>query len=716
MITVNALLHIEKTAITKRVLYINYHIDQIVTIDIINKIALPIAENITNIQSLIDNNIVSIQKSDPFIHLLDDSDRTIIHLELRDRAWSIIKDLVLNEDGSPNINIFDSRWRGTKLQQLHDQKISSIKTTLKWLRKYWQRGQIKNCLLPDLIYSGGKGKERTQMTRKLGRPAYVKPSEGIPITDDIKKIFINGIKYFYKPGVNIKRVFDRVVDTYFTTGDFIEQDGFSVPIIAPPKERPTFRQFEHFFRTKRDQNLEDFQKQSHGLKKFENDLRVRTGSSSRMAPGPGYIVQMDSTVLDVYLVSSLDRSRLIGRPILYILVDVWSHLITGFCLTLNGPSWDAARQALYNMFENKVEYCKGFGITISDYDWPWHYSPISIIGDRGESIGENADTLAENFRIELANTAPYMAVWKPIVESKFRLLNNITVEYLPAHVYKKRRGDRDYRLDAVLTLQEIRTIMIRMILYHNKYHVVSNPWSDEGLIRDHIAPHPIDLFDWGMRHKTGLLRSVNLELAKIYLLPEDEASVTGDGIFFRKRVYDSEYARQKQWLAKAKNEGTFRAEIRYDPRDSSYIFIRVDHGKYLPCPIASTYEVFNHRDWYDISTFDHDQNQSKSHRNQSIQQGKTDINTHIDHITSHAKAEAKDAKAGKTKTALTGNVRENRQTELNMEHQQEAPLVVIPTDPISKPFDGYISGDNISDELEDFEKEFQDEKQKSDQD
>ncbi|WP_164907503.1 hypothetical protein [Clostridium septicum] len=48
--------------------------------------------------------------------------------------------------------------------------------------------------------------------------------------------------------------------------------------------------------------------------------------------GPGSLYQIDATVADVYLVSEFNRNWIIGRPVLYMVLDSFSRMIVGFML------------------------------------------------------------------------------------------------------------------------------------------------------------------------------------------------------------------------------------------------------------------------------------------------------------------------------------------------------------------------------------------------
>lgn len=66
-----------------------------------------------------------------------------------------------------------------------------------------------------------------------------------------------------------------------------------------------------------------------GAKRYDKDMRGLLGTSNAQVIGPGSRYQIDATISDVYLVSRLDPSLIIGRPVVYVVIDVFSRLITG---------------------------------------------------------------------------------------------------------------------------------------------------------------------------------------------------------------------------------------------------------------------------------------------------------------------------------------------------------------------------------------------------
>jgi hypothetical protein len=164
---------------------------------------------------------------------------------------------------------------------------------------------------------------------------------------------------------------------------------------------------------------------------------------------------------------------LIGRPVVYIVVDSFSGMIAGLYVGLEGPSWNGARQALFNAFTSKVEFCAQNGVEINADDWNCHHLPHQIYADRGEMLSLAAEGLSSGLGIEMGTAPPYRPDWKPMVESRFGILNDLTgIRWLPGGVAArdKERGERDYRLDATLNLKEFTQILINCVLHYNRHH------------------------------------------------------------------------------------------------------------------------------------------------------------------------------------------------------------------------------------------------------
>ena len=447
----------------------------------------------------------------------------------------------------------------------------------------------------------------------------------------------------------------------------VNQKKILIPILPSADCLPTFAQFRYIHEKHRD--LTQLLTSREGERRFALRHRAILGESTHMAIGPGSLYQGDATIGDIHLVSSRDRSRLIGRPVIYVIIDVFTRLIAGFSVSLEGPSWFGMALALENAMVDKVAFCKEHGIEISEEEWPSHHLPEEILGDRGELEGYNPTNLVNALNITISNTPPYRCDWKGIVEQNFRLVSDEIIHWKPGAVYKKHeRGDKDYRLEACLTLQEFRQLMILCVLKHNNYHRMDWYNMDEFMVSDHIEPYPIELWNWGISHRIGHLRKRPPEVIKLSLLAQDKASVTEQGIYFKGVHYTCELAIREQWFVKARLHGRWQVPIAYDPRQLNTIYLP-DKGR---CPelcelVEREKKIYQGRDWFEILDYFELQKQAEEASRTKHYQAEADFNARVDSIVSNAQEKTEQATKGQSKAARLKNVRANRQHERDNE-------------------------------------------------
>lgn len=313
-------------------------------------------------------------------------------------------------------------------------------------------------------------------------------------------------------------------------------------------------------------------------KRYHLENRAILGDSTQEVLGPGSIYQIDATIADVYLVSRYNKTHIIGRPIVYAVVDVFSRMIVGIYIGLEGPSWAGAMMALINAVTEKVGFCSEYNIPIKDEDWPIHNIPEAIIADRGEFEGNIVEALISGLDIKIANTESYRGDMKAIVERYFRTIHTHIKPFVPGFVGGDfaQRGGRDYRLDAKLDIHQFTRLIIKCILYHNNHHYLSTYDREEMMIEDDIKPIPVNLWKWGVENRAGRLRSVDEEVVKLNLLPRGTATVISQGIKFKGMLYGSEKSLKERWFEKARNRGSWKVDIVYDPRNMDYIYILID--------------------------------------------------------------------------------------------------------------------------------------------
>lgn len=512
--------------------------------------------------------------SDPFAKVIIDSELSDLRIQKRDEGWSIIQHYCLEHMEA----LLQKGGREKKIKEIADESGTSSTKIKKLLSRYWQRGMTKNAMLPDYSNSGGKGKTKTLNKAKVGRPRKVSISNeyqtGINITDEVKVQFEHAINKYYRASNNysLKDVYNFILRDFYS--DRYKENGEMKYRIWDATRIPSYHQFYYWFKKLEDPKKDiQFRKST---KEYELKYRPILSDSKSETNGPGTRFQVDATIADIYLVSSLDVNKVIGRPVIYAVLDVYSRIITGLYVGLEGPSWIGAMMALDNMIADKVEFCKQYGIDITPEQWPTHHLPEIIIADRGEFEGYSVENLINNLNLKIENTTAYRGDLKGIVERKFRTFNGKVKQKAPGAIQKeyRERGDQDYRLNATLNLKEFTSLIITMALYHNQKVIDKYPVEKE-MVADVLVPTPINLWNWGIQNRKGRLRKVDRNVLRLNVLPRGKATVSRAGIKFKNLLYGSRQAIEEQWYLKLKNRSL---EIVYDPRHIEKIYIPHDNG------------------------------------------------------------------------------------------------------------------------------------------
>ena len=392
-----------------------------------------------------------------------------------------------------------------------------------------------------------------------------------------------------------------------------------------------------------------------------------------MAFGPGSIFQIDATIGDVYLVSSLDRNWIIGRPVIYFVIDVFSRMVVGLSVTLEGPSWVGAMLALENATIDKVAFCAEYGITIEESEWPCHHLPEGLMADRGELEGYNADHLVNAFNLRVYNTAPYRGDLKGIVEQHIDRSNEKIIHWTPGRVRNRERGDRDYRLDATLDLHEFCKLLILSVLDHNNQQRLDRYRKDEYMIADHVEPYPIELWNWGIQNRSGHLRKLDAATIRLNLLPESEASVTDKGIYFDNLYYTCNLAQEEQWFIRAGEKGNWKIRVAHDPRTRSRIYLRLDEGKRMEtCHLLEADRTFRERDWYEAADEFELRKQRKEAAQTRKQRSRSEFHASTNQVIELAKKKTGEMRVEVSDRSRVAGIRENRKLERESERRANA--------------------------------------------
>jgi transposase InsO family protein len=456
--------------------------EEFVLIAIEDKSALPSVVSKSDLTNAIEREVLT-RAVDPFqalsFQVLDDDSPA---KATRDNNYELIKPIV----SEPRFYV--SKVRSAIINQIVLERRSTKKTLYFLLRRYWQRGQTPNALIRDYKNSGGKGKVRIAKNKKLGRPRLHTPGTGAVVNETVEKLFRIAIDRYLltEKKHSLLYAHRRFKSLYANCYPDVEES-----------EMPTNWQMLHFFKREYSQ-VEKIQKRSNRIE-YKKDVRPLNGTANSQALGPGARFEIDATIADIYLVSDSDRRNIVGRPIVYIVIDVFSRMIAGLYIGFENPSYVAAMQALAMAMTDKVAYCQQYGFEIEYADWPVTGLPDAILADRGELLGHQIESLESCFSVRIENTPPYRGDAKGVVERYFRTVQADFKPFAPGVVTEntvRRRGGRDYRLDAVLTVHEFREIILESVLFHNRFHVLMKYDRSIDMPAD-LEMTPLSLWNWG---------------------------------------------------------------------------------------------------------------------------------------------------------------------------------------------------------------------------
>lgn len=654
----------------ERVLWIDTDNILAATIDILSENSLPQIRNISLINEQIESGCIEKTFEDPYSRIVDDEKIDDKQIEAREKAWDIICDAVLKEP-----DIYYRGERGGLIQQIINKHGVTKRLVYKYLRRYWQRGKTKNSLLPDYSKSGGKGKSKTIGQKKLGRPRSNPEVQGIGLNvdDETKRIFRVALnKFYYTDKKNpLTTTYELMLKNFYPENTSFD-NGIEKSILKELDMVPSFSQFKYWYYKELD--LKKSISSRMGKKNYELKHRPITGKSDTEVMGPGAKYQIDATVADVYLKSRYNNDWIIGRPVIYVVIDVFSRMIVGIYVGLEGPSWLGAMMALANTVCDKVRFCSEYGISITEQEWPCRYLPEAILADRGEMESKKVNTLINALHIRVENTPPYRADWKGIVEQCFRTLNIKTKPFLPGFIDTdfRQRGGKDYRLNSKLTLPEFTEVIIRCVLYHNNVNWMNNFDRDEMMIARNVNPIPRELWNWGIANRSGLLRTISEDIVKLNLMPAATATITESGIKFKNLRYNCDIAMKERWFEKARNRGTWKEDISYDPRNMDSIYIRTENGRsFEKCYLINS-ERYGNKTLDEIIYMEAYKKQMKQTNADTTLQGKVNLFAEIENIVARAeKRESRQAPSNISNTKRVQGIRENRLKEKEINRKDE---------------------------------------------
>jgi len=541
--------------------------------------------------------------ADPYLVLAGQDQLPAKHLELRARAWQIIAPLVAQEP-----DIYEARLRGQMIAQATTEHGVSHPTIYRYLRRYWQRGQTPNALLPDYGNSGGRGKVRQSSSGvKRGRPRKNSADDGpgMNVDEDIRRTLRVATAHHALTHAKFSRLaaYQQMLAVFFVDRRIDPETG---RVLTVPSSRagevPSFGQFNYWLdhdddrppevpRRKASATVAAAKSGFHTASAPAGRLGVGAAASASAArasaaaagvlgavgaatagagtvPGsrdmasllgalhdkpdgcPGDSFYLDAVRAEVQLVSRADRKQAIGRPLVYLVTDTFSRMVTGLYIGMGEANWPHAMLALANCGADKQHYSQQHGRAIAPAQWPCRHLPATLYANTALVPEWGDDRLLNNFNLRCIAADGGPSDWRAVLEKRFRLL-------APAE-----QGS-PCRLDGVLDLGQFTRIVLDCVLYHNQRQALPQAGNAT----------PLQLWDWGVAHRAGKLKIYPEHLLRCSLLPTAAASVTAAGIALNGSLYTCARAIDEHWFERARLRGEWSVTVACDPSCMDTIYL-----------------------------------------------------------------------------------------------------------------------------------------------
>jgi putative transposase len=697
MIKVNQLLkwsgEPQDKPVVERVLWLDSTKTDAVTIEVTYHLALPVYRKVADLTAAIDAKLLHVLEADEYAPRSFSEEelkkKNKKYKENRDKRYEIIEPFTHGEDA---VNIFDPHRRASLITKRAAEVGVSEITLYTYLRRWWQGGQILNALLP-LYTNGGRrldGRPKKIGLKKRGRKSTLTTNDpgrvtGVNVSDYWQKVIIEGgEKYWvYRTTRNWHKAYRQTL-RFECAKVTITVNGREKTILPDPNKGEVFTkgQFRYHYLKHLRENSSNLMKaiiRSVGERKYNLGHRPFKGNAKDQATYPGALYQIDATLADVNLVSTLNPNQIIGRPWVYAIIDAFSRMIVGLAVRLEGEGWLGLRLALENVVADKVVFCARYNFNITKELWPTSHLGDEITGDRGPLSAKQAANIPKTLRTRVSLCAPYRADWKGIVEQLFHRLNILVFHGLPGAVPARReRGDKDTRLDASLNIHDLTEAIIAAALYYNTRREIDWYPLDSDMIADGVRPIPLHLYYWGIENRGGTPVEHNIGDVRIALLPERKASITEFGICCgaQDQIYTCETLEKEGWHFLAREYGREPIYVSHDPRTADIIYYPPGGGRpRIPCFLKDPESPYKSKDWNEIDAFIRSEKVRKAESVPEQLQALSELDEDLDLIAARAKKSQREAVPGGLKLSKTARLRDisaNRGAEKEVMRRAEA--------------------------------------------
>ena len=572
------------------------------------------------------------------------------------------------------------------------------------IRRFLQSGLDMAAIVDGRSLRSGK-RNPYKYSKKTGHPTMNALGKGVPLTDEIRTYFDEAIKDFLIGRAKTKK------DAYMTMIEkhFINEEetptGIRVSVL-PDNLRPTLKQFLNYTRVR--VPPEEIDKAKTSAREQRNNKRLLLSDNLQGVMGPGDLWEVDECEIDLSLVSVENPSVTVGRPVVYVMIDVYTRMIVAYSVAFDNNSVLGITNCFLNLLDDKQELCNRFGIQIGADEWPSKILPLRLRSDYGaEYISHAMDTICCKLGVAKELVSPATGSLKGQVEQLFHQIHAAQNSLLEGKGLIEKRYDSNHHQEATLNIQEFEAVLLTYIVGHNRKYMEKYPLTKD-MRQQNVEPRPIDLWKYGVSLNGSPRPITNEVMFRHSLLLPVKASVGRAGITFKGLFYinlQDEALLRDMYLASTHGKKKLESAC-IDPRNISHLYY-IREGKLMTASL--NYKKTGMKEYEGMTLSEYNALHNKKKDDDAIGR---ETNLQMDIAIRDRQAKIVSEAQKRHLSPSTENLRANRAAEKKARAQQtpiipkeEAVIETAAVQSLPKKGDGLILPVSASDALREFSEE-----------
>ncbi|MCC8127217.1 MAG: transposase family protein [Clostridiales bacterium] len=467
---------------------------------------------------------------------------------------------------------------GKHKKPIVDEIVSEAKISRDYLWKllirYLQGGMKNYTLIDQRTFSNMVPKKAK--TLQSGAKSSCKAPAPILSETDFKNFDTYTKRYLNSEVRTIQNAYYDLIDEKYSFETSRERDDGTYEYIRKPLpdgQIPTFKQFYYYVSKHTTSRQRDESKKTARV--VRNNNRVKIGTVIQGVKGPGHVVEIDAQEMDIALVSHEYPDIPVGRPIIYVMIDVMSEIILGVSLAMDNNSIVGMTNCYLSLLEDKEELYKKYchaefhfdnGYTIQDV-WPTGVRPLTIRSDNGSDfISDEVSRIASELGINLEIVPPATGSLKPMVENFFNQIKLRLDDLLEEKGLIRTTYGSKHHEQACLNYDDAFALVLNHVISHNMHAIKTYPRS-ASMKRDKIPAIPAALWKYGTEKLLAPSYFSNKDEALYAMLkPEKKVSCSKDGVQWKGLTYynadDNELIQRMYRLGSKRENFVARSDLR----------------------------------------------------------------------------------------------------------------------------------------------------------